>query len=74
MGDGRLALGAVDLRVEVAQAAGGGVGQSQQALGVQRGEPQVVVQGAVLMVVCDEEELCEGPGTLDVCCYEPWEG
>lgn len=70
VGDGRLALGAVDLRVEVTQAAGGGVGQSQQALGVQRGEPQVVVQGAVLMVVCDEEELGEGPGTLDVCRYE----
>lgn len=66
VGDGRLALGPIDLRVEVAQAAGGRVGQSQQGLGVQRRGPQVVVQGAVLVIVGDEEELRKGPCALDV--------
>lgn len=66
MGDGRFALRAVDLGVQVAEAAGGGVRQPQQRLRVQRGQLQVVVQGAVLVVVGDEEELREGAGAFDV--------
>lgn len=66
MGDGRFALRAVDLRVQVAEAAGGRVRQPQQRLRVQRAQPQVVVQGAVLVVVGDEEELREGAGAFDV--------
>ena len=66
MGDGGLALRAVDLRVQVAEAAGGRVGEPQQRLRVQRGHLQVVVQRAVLEVVCDEEELREGARALDV--------
>lgn len=70
VGDGGLALRAVDLRVQVAEAAGGGVGESQQRRSVQRVHLQVVVQRAVLMVVCDEEELREGTRTFDVCSDE----
>lgn len=66
MGDGRFALRAVDLGVQVTEAAGGGVRQSQQRLRVQRGQLQVVVQRAVLVVVGDEEELREGAGAFNV--------
>lgn len=72
MGDGRLALRAVDLGVQVAEAAGGRVGEPQQRGGVQRVDLQEVVQGAVLVVVCDEEELREGARTFDVRCDEAW--
>lgn len=70
VGDGRFPLRAVDLGVQVAEAAGGRVGESQQGLRVQRGQLQVVVQGAALVVVCDEEELREGAGAFDVGCDE----
>ena len=70
VGDGGLSLRAVDLRVQVAEAAGGRVGEPQQRLRVQRGQLQVVVQRAVFVVVGDEEELREGACTFDVCCYE----
>lgn len=66
VGDGRLALRAVDLRVQVAEAAGGRVGEPQQRLRVQRGQLQEVVQRAVLVVVGDEEELREGARALNV--------
>jgi len=66
VGDGRLALRAVDLGVQVAEAAGGRVRQPQQGLRVQRAQLQVVVQRAVLVVVGDEEELREGAGAFDV--------
>lgn len=72
VGDGRLALRAVDLGVQVAEAAGSRVGQPQQRRGVQRVDLQEVVQGAVLMVVCDEEELREGARTFNVRCDEAW--
>lgn len=72
MSDGRLALGTVDLRVQVTQAAGCRVGQSQQSLRVQGGVFQVVVQRSVLMVVCDEEELSEGSRSLNICSDEAW--
>lgn len=70
MCNGGLALGTIDLRVQVAQTARGRVGQPQQGLGVQRGGPQIVIQGAILMVVCDEEELRKGSCALYVCCNE----
>lgn len=70
VGDGGLSLRAVDLSVQVAEAAGGRVGKSQQGLRVQCGQLQVVVQRAVLMVVGDKEELREGAGTFNVSCDE----
>lgn len=70
MCDGGFPLRAVDFRVQVAQAAGGGIRQSEQRLRVQRGELQVVVQGAVLVVIGDQEELREGARALNVCRYE----
>lgn len=66
VGDGRLPLRAVDLRVQVAEAAGGGVRQPQQGRRVQRGQLQEVAQRAVLVVVGDEEELREGAGAFNV--------
>ena len=66
VGDGRFALRAVDLRVEVAEAAGRRVRQAQEGLRVQRGQLQVVVQRAALMEVGDEEELREGACSFDV--------
>ena len=73
MGDGRLALRAVDLRVEVAEAAGGRVGQPQERGRVQRGELQPVAQRAVLVVICDQVELRRGARAVDVCRNESWE-
>lgn len=54
------------------EAAGGRVGESQQGLCVQRGQLQVVVQRAVLVIVGDKEELREGAGTFNVSCDEAW--
>ncbi len=54
MGDGWFSLRAVDLRVQVTQATGCRVGQFEQGVCVQSGELQIVIQRAVLMVVCDQ--------------------
>ena len=66
VGDGGLALRAVDLGVEVAEAARHRVGQPQQAGGVQAAHAQEVVQRALLVVVRDQEELCQRARALDV--------
>ena len=66
MSDGGLPLRAVDLRVQVAEAAGGRVRQAEQRLRVQRAVLQEVVQRAVLVVVRDEEELREGARAFNV--------
>ncbi len=52
--DGWFSLRAVDLRVQVTQATGCRVGQFEQGVCVQSGELQIVIQRAVLMVVCDQ--------------------
>lgn len=72
MSDGRFALCAVDLCVEVAQAAGCRVGQPQQSLCVQGGVFQIVIERTVLMVVRDEEKLSECPRALNICSYKAW--
>lgn len=64
--DGRFALRAEDLRMQVTQAARRRVRQPQQRRSVQGAQLQEVVQRAVLVVVCDEEELREGARPLDV--------
>lgn len=66
MGDGGFPLGAVDLRVEVAEAARRRVGEAEQRRRVQRGLLQEVVQRAALVVVGDEEELREGARPFNV--------
>lgn len=66
MGDGRFALRAVNLGVQVTEAAGRRERQPQQRLRVQRGQLQVVVQRAVLVVVGNEEELREGASAFNV--------
>lgn len=72
MSDGRFALCAVDLRVEVAQAAGCRVGKPQQSLCVQGGVFQIVIERTVLVVVRDEEKLSECPCALNICSYKAW--
>lgn len=66
MGDGRFTLCAVNFSVKVTEAARRRVRQPQQHLRIQRGQLQVVVQRAVLMVIGDEEELCERTRALNV--------
>ena len=66
MGDGGFSLRAVDLGVQVTQAAGGRVRQPQQRLRVQRGQTQEVVQRAVLVVVRDQVELRVGARSFNV--------
>lgn len=51
--NGRFALCAVDLCVQVTEARYGRVGQFQQSLDVQGVGLEVVVQGSILVVVCD---------------------
>ena len=58
--NGRLALRAKDLHVQVGQATGNGERHPQACSGVQRAQLQVVVQGAHLVVVCDQPQLCAG--------------
>lgn len=70
VGDGRLALGAEDLGVEVAEARHRGVRQPQHGFVVQRGGFEVVVQGAVLVVVGDQVELGPGARAFDISGYE----
>ncbi len=72
MGDGRFALRAEDLRVKVAEAGDGRVGQSQHGPAVQGGALQIVVQRAVLVVVCDEVELSPRARAFNVSRYKPW--
>lgn len=68
--DGRFALRAVDLGVQVTKARYGRVGQFQQRLDVQGVGLQVVVQRSVLVIVCDEVELRPRPGSFNVGRYE----
>ena len=72
MSNGRLALGTKDLGVEVAEARHRGVGQPQHGFAVQRGGFEVVVQGAVFMVVSDQVELGPGAGAFNVSGYETY--
>lgn len=71
MGDGRFTLCAIDFSVKVTEAARRRVRQPQQHLRIQRGQLQVVVQRAVLMVISDEEELCKCTRALNVSRNEP---
>lgn len=64
--DGRFALCAKDLRMQVTQTARRRVRQPQQRRRVQGAQLQEVVQRTVLVVVGDEEELREGTRPLDV--------
>lgn len=72
MRDGWLALRPVDLSVQVAEARHGGVGQLEQRFDVQSVGLEVVVQGAIFMVVCDQVELRPGACSFDICCDETW--
>lgn len=72
VGDGRFALRAEDLRVKVAEAGDGWVGQSQHGPAVQGGALQIVVQRAVLVVVGDEVELSPRARAFNVGRYKPW--
>lgn len=57
MGDGRFALRAEDLHVQVRQAAGRGHSQPQRQAGLQRLPLQKVVERTMLVVVRDEPQL-----------------
>lgn len=70
MGNGRLSLGAINLCVQVAQAAGSRVSQLEQRSGVQGSTLQEVVEGTILVVVGDQVELSPGACTFNVRCYE----
>lgn len=70
--DGRFALRAVDLCVEVAQAAGCRIGQPQQSLCVQGGVFQIIIERTVFVVVRNEEKLRECTRALNICSYKAW--
>ncbi len=72
MSDGRLALRAEDLGVQVAEAGDGGVRQPQQRSDVQRGGFEVVVQRAVLVIVRDQIQLRPRARALDIRRDETW--
>lgn len=71
--NGRFALGAKDLCVQVAKAWHRGVGQSQHGFIIQSGWFEVVVQWAVFMVVCDQVELSPRACSFNICSYETYE-
>lgn len=63
VGDGRFALGAKDLHVEMRQSAGDGESHAEAAGSIQSAELEVVVQGAHLLEVSDQPQLGAGvPG------------
>lgn len=63
MGDGRFALGAKDLHVEMRQPTGDGESHAEAAGSIQSAELEVVVQGAHLLEVSDQPQLGAGvPG------------
>lgn len=63
VGDGRFALGAKDLHVEMRQPAGDGESHAEAAGSIQSAELEVVVQGAHLLEVSDQPQLGAGvPG------------
>lgn len=68
--DGWFAMRPIDFGVKVAQAARCRKCQFQQGLRVQGGKLQVVVQRAVLVVVCDEVHLGGGSCTVYISRYE----
>ena len=70
--DGRFALGAEDLGVEVTEARHGGVSQPQHGFVVQSGWFEVVVQGAILMVVSDQVELGPGARSFNISSNKTW--
>lgn len=70
VGDGRLALGAEDLCVQVAEARHWGVSQPQHGLIVQSGGFEVVVQRAIFVAVSDQVELGPGASSFNVSSYE----
>lgn len=71
MRDGRFALRAVDLSVQMAQARYRRVGQFQQSFDVQGVGLEVVVQRSIFMVVCDEVQLGPRASSFDICCDKP---
>lgn len=70
--DGGFSLGAEDLGVEVTEARHGGVSQPQHGFIVQSGWFEVVVQGAILMVVGDQVELGPGAGSFNISSNKTW--
>lgn len=70
VGNGRLALSAEDLHMEVRQAARDGKRHAEAAGCVQGAELKVVVQGAHLMEVCDQPQLSAGVPRGHVRSYE----
>ena len=70
MGDGRFALRAEDLDVEVCQAAGDGERHAEAAGRVEGAELKVVVQGAHLVEVGDQPQLGTGVPRGHVGSYE----
>lgn len=73
MRNGRLPLGAKDLDVQMREAAGYGEDDAQAADRVQRGELQVVVQRAHLVVVGDQPQLRAGVPGSHIRRDETWE-
>ena len=87
MGDGRLPLGSLDLQVEMGQSSGyvkadfdsleyhenyiNIIVNIPHLIGSDRVQGEVVVEGALLHVVCDEPELGAGPVVLVVRGDEP---
>ena len=70
MGDGRLPLHAADLCVQVRDPVRRRIRQLEHALRVEDADAQVVIEGAIFMILRDEEQLCVGAAAANVCCYE----
>ena len=67
-----LTLSAVDLSVEVSDAASRRVRQFEQRSHIEDIPTEVVMQWTIVMVVSDEKKLCPWSGSLDVGRNEPW--
>ena len=74
MSDSRLALHTADLRVKVSESVGRRRRKTEHALGIQDVDAKEVSEGAVLVVLCDEEQLCVVAAASDVGCDETWLG
>ena len=61
-----------DFCVQVRHTTGGRVRKREHLGRAECVRLQVVVQGPVVVVVCDEEELRPRTRSLNICCYKTW--
>lgn len=72
VGNGWLSLGPKDFSVEMTEATRCGVADTDHGVVIEGGLLEVVMEGALGVVVCDEQHLSQRTRPLDVSCDVTW--